>query len=313
MISKAVEVLRRGGLVAFPTETVYGLGANAEDELAVRRIFAIKGRPHTHPLIVHLPDHGFLDLWARDIPQLARVATAAFWPGPLTVVLRRSRRSIDLVTGGQDTVALRVPAHPLAAELLRAFRGGIAAPSANRFGRVSPTTAKHVENDLQSDVDLIIDGGPCPIGVESTILDLTGLPRILRPGGVTAEELETVLGVKVPVQQTSAVRVPGSLPLHYAPRAGVVIVDAEEIEERSNQLRRNGHKVAVIAQTGMSAGPGIPVFPMADLNEFARQLYGTFRRIDQEGYDMIVIQRPPNIGVGVAINDRLSRASGSTG
>ncbi|MGZ6141626.1 MAG: L-threonylcarbamoyladenylate synthase, partial [Myxococcaceae bacterium] len=193
-IAAAVAVLRRGGLVGLPTETVYGLAADAENELAVRRIFAVKGRPSTHPLIVHVAHASAIESWVTQVPPEAYRLASAFWPGPLTLVLRRSSRASDAVTGGQETVALRVPGHPVALAVLKAFDGGVAAPSANRFGQVSPTRAEHVRADLGSDVDLVLDGGPARVGVESTIVDLSGAePLLLRPGGVPVESVELVL------------------------------------------------------------------------------------------------------------------------
>jgi len=237
LLDQAVRVLRQGGLVAFPTETVYGLGADAGNELAVRRIFAAKGRPSTHPLIVHLAAADAMDAWAREVPSPARRLAEAFWPGPLTLVLPRSDLASDAVTGGQPTVALRVPAHPVALELLARFGGGIAAPSANRFGGVSPTTADHVRADLGSDVDLVLDGGPCTVGVESTIVDLSSETlSILRPGGVPQEEIERVLGLSVPVRAEGGPRMPGTLPSHYAPRAGLVLVPPGELQTCAGKL-----------------------------------------------------------------------------
>src|SRR5690349_19076998 len=194
-IEKAAGVLRAGGLVAFPTETVYGLGANAEDPAAVSRIFQVKGRPPSHPLIVHLGGAELLGDWVEDVPATARLLAERFWPGPLTLVLRRGRRVPLEATGGLETVAVRVPDHPVALALLSAFGGGVTAPSANRFGSVSPTTADHVRAELGDAVDFVLDGGPCEVGVESTIVDVTGdVPTVLRPGGVTREDLEAVLG-----------------------------------------------------------------------------------------------------------------------
>src|SRR6185503_20849697 len=199
-IQTAVDVLRKGGLVAFPTETVYGLGADADNEQALKAIFRVKGRPETHPLIIHLNRREQLQDWAASIPDSARKLAERFWPGPLTLILKKASRVSKVVTGGQETVGLRVPDHPAALSLLREFGGGVAAPSANRFGRVSPTTAEHVRQDLGGDVDFILDGGPCSIGVESTIVDLSsGDPVILRPGGLTKERLEETLGCSVPV------------------------------------------------------------------------------------------------------------------
>ncbi len=307
-IDRAVDVLRRGGLVALPTETVYGLGADARNELAVRRIFAVKGRPSSHPLIVHLPDASRLSDWARAVPESARRLAEAFWPGPLTMVLPRTERASDAVTGGQDTVALRVPAHPVARAVLERFGEGIAAPSANRFGGVSPTTAEHVRQDLGDAVDLILDGGPCAVGVESTIVDLSGSsPSILRPGGVGREAVERVLGRTVPLEKRSDVRAPGMLASHYAPRAGVVVAPAGELEAQALAAAQRGQKVAVMS---FAPVPGFPHYAVpADPAGFARALYGTLREIDAAGYELIVVVEPPPEGVGLAVRDRLQKAS----
>ena len=288
--ARAVETLRAGGLVAFPTETVYGLGADASNEGAVRRIFGVKGRPTTHPLIVHAADPW---PWAMESPAEAARLADRFWPGPLTMILRRSARASDAVTGGQGTVGLRVPSHPLALALLREFGGGVAAPSANRFGKVSPTTAKHVRDDLGGDVDFIVDGGPCAVGVESTIVDLSGgAPAILRPGGVTCEAIEEALGRRVPVREEGEVRAPGQLESHYAPRAEVVIATREEVESRAAELRKRGLKVEVLARPE------------------ARELYAALREADGRGADVVVVGRPAEEGIGLAVADRLRKAAG---
>ncbi len=311
LLKRAVEILRQGGVVALPTETVYGLAANAEDELAVRRVFAIKGRPATHPLIVHLAGVDALPDWARSIPEEARRLAAAFWPGPLTLVLPRTSRATDAVTGGQDTVALRVPAHPVALAVLRELGGGLAAPSANRFGRVSPTTAEHVRHDLGNDVDLVLDGGPSIVGVESTIVDLSsGAPAILRPGGLAAEELERVLGYPVPVRTASTVRVSGTLASHYAPRVGVVLVEPSEALARVEALRLQGLQVGFLGPSTLSLPRelirlDIPEDPAGA----ARLLYLRLREADVAGLDVLVACLPPAQGLGLAVRDRLSRAA----
>jgi len=310
LIAKAVDLLRSGGLVALPTETVYGLGADAENELAVRRIFAAKGRPPSHPLIVHVLDATAAWSWTREFPEAAGRLAAAFWPGPLTLVLRRSGRAADAITGGQDTVALRAPGHPVMRQVLAAFGGGIAAPSANRFGRVSPTRAEHVRADLGDAVDLILDAGPCPIGIESTIVDVSGEhPGLLRPGAVSPEEIERVLGRPLGAAP-SHVRAPGLLRSHYAPSASVELVAEEEIPGRAEALQREGRKVAVIAPGGSELPPGAREFPIAaDSAGFARDLYATFREIDRQGFDIILVVSPPSSGLGWAIRDRLARAA----
>lgn len=310
LIAKAVDLLRSGELVALPTETVYGLGADAENELAVRRIFAAKGRPPSHPLIVHVLDATAARSWTRDFPETADRLAAAFWPGPLTLVLRRSGRAADAITGGQGTVALRAPGHPVMRQVLTSFGGGIAAPSANRFGRVSPTRAEHVRADLGDAVDLILDAGPCPIGIESTILDVSGEhPGLLRPGAISPEEIERVLGRPLGAAP-SDVRAPGLLRSHYAPSAAVELVAAEEIPGRAEALQRVGRKVAVIAPRGSGLPPGAKEFPIAaDSAGFARDLYATFREIDRQGFDIILVVPPPSAGLGWAIRDRLARAA----
>jgi L-threonylcarbamoyladenylate synthase len=311
LLERAVEILRQGGVIALPTETVYGLAANAEDELAVRRIFAIKGRPATHPLIVHLPGAEAMPAWARHVPEEARRLAAAFWPGPLTLVLPRTPRATDAVTGGQDTVALRVPAHPVALAVLRGLAGGVAAPSANRFGQVSPTTAEHVRQDLGDEVELILDGGPCTVGVESTIVDLSsGEPAILRPGGLPAEELERVLGRPVPLRTASTVRVSGSLASHYAPRAGVVLVEPAEAAARAESLRAQGLQVGVLGPSSLALPRELPRFDIpTDPAGAARLLYLRLREADQQGLDVLVACLPAARGLGLAVRDRLARAA----
>jgi L-threonylcarbamoyladenylate synthase len=311
ILVRAVETLRRGGVIALPTETVYGLAANCEDELAVRRVFAIKGRPATHPLIIHVARAEELPSWARHVPEAAWRLAEAFWPGPLTLVLPRTSRATDAVTGGQDTVAIRVPHHPLALAVLDALGGGVAAPSANRFGRVSPTTAEHVRADLGDEVDLLLDGGPCTVGVESTIVDLSGdTPAVLRPGGLAVEEVERVLGRKVPVRTSSTVRVSGSLASHYAPRAGVVLSEPGEVVSRVESLRAQGLNVGVLGPPTLSLPPGIPRYEVPeDPAGAARVLYTRLREADLQGHDILVACLPRAEGLGIAVRDRLARAA----
>ncbi|HZI03798.1 MAG TPA: L-threonylcarbamoyladenylate synthase [Archangium sp.] len=310
-IARAVEILRRGGVIALPTETVYGLAANAEDELAVRRIFAIKGRPATHPLIVHVARAEALTAWARQVPEEAWRLASAFWPGPLTLVLPRTERATDAVTGGQDTVALRVPGHPVALAVLEALGGGVAAPSANRFGRVSPTTAEHVRADLGAEVDLVLDGGPSTVGVESTIVDLSsGEPVVLRPGGLAVEEVERVLGRPVPVRASSTVRVSGSLASHYAPRAGVVLAEPAQVAGRVEALRAQGQRVGVLGPASLSLPGGVPRYDVPeDPGGAARVLYTRLREADEQGHDVLVACLPRAEGLGRAVRDRLARAA----
>ncbi len=296
-IDAAAEVLARGGLVAFPTETVYGLGADATDEVAVGRIFAVKGRPRDHPLIVHLADAEWLDDWAADVPDRARALAAAYWPGPLTLLVRRSERVPDAITGGRSTVGLRVPGHPVALSLLRRFGSGLAAPSANRFGRVSPTTAAHVRADLGDDVDLVLDGGPCSVGVESTIVDVTtAVPTILRHGGVSATAVAAVAGEVVEVP-TGPSRAPGMLKSHYAPRAAVVLArDPDDAARLAARYRDTGRTVDVL-------DPGV------DAVAYARHLYEWLRDADARHLDVLVVVPPPDDGLGAAVNERLRKAA----
>ena len=294
-IPQAVEVLRKGGLVAFPTETVYGLGADADNAQAIQAIFRVKDRPTRHPLIVHLGSGDEVKDWAVSIPDEAHLLIRTYWPGPLTLVLKKAQRVLRSVTGGQDTVGLRVPDHKMALAMLREFRGGVAAPSANRFGRVSPTSADHVRRDLGADVDFILDGGLCAVGVESTIVDFSsGEPIILRPGGVTREALQETLRQSLTVRAGGPVRAPGTLESHYAPRAAVVIAAPAESSALAERLRGEGKKVALLL--GRDISPD--------------QLYASLRRADDAGADVIVVPQPEEAGMGLAVADRLRKAAG---
>ncbi|HLY07779.1 MAG TPA: L-threonylcarbamoyladenylate synthase [Planctomycetota bacterium] len=294
-IQHAVALLRRGGLVAFPTETVYGLGADADNLQAVESIFRVKGRPSTHPLIVHLGSGEDVKDWAVSVPDEAHLLMSIYWPGPLTLILKTTQRVLRAVTGGQDTVGLRVPDHKVALAMLREFRGGVAAPSANRFGRVSPTCADHVRQDLGADVDFVLDGGACAVGLESTIVDFSsGEPVILRPGGVTREALQETLRQTVTVRTGGSLRAPGLLESHYAPRAAVVLVDAAESSARTEALRAEGKQVVLLL-----AGDTAP-----------DRLYASLRRADETGAEVIVVPLPEESGMGLAVADRLRKAAG---
>jgi L-threonylcarbamoyladenylate synthase len=314
-IARAVEVLRRGGLVAFPTETVYGLGADAENQAAVRRIFEVKGRPAGHPLIVHLGRGAKLVDWAAGPTPLAQALAARFWPGPLTLVVRKPPRLPAVVTGGLPTVGLRMPRHPVTQALLAAFDGAVAAPSANRFGAVSPTTAVHVREDLGADVDLVLEGGPCEIGLESTIVDVSGdSPAILRPGTITREALEAVAGQPMPLRAGGPVRAPGQLVSHYAPRAEVVLVPEGAIAETARRLLAQGRRVGVLvteplADDGLTAAGLREVVVSGSRADLARQLYAALRELDHS-CDAIITSLPQDEGLGTAIADRLRRAAG---
>jgi L-threonylcarbamoyladenylate synthase len=317
-LARAVAALRAGGLVAFPTETVYGLGCDAESPEALRRLYAVKHRPADHPVIVHVGEPAALDRFAGDVSEAARTLVAELWPGPLTVVVARSARIPDEVTGGRDTVGLRMPDEPTALALLRGFGGAIAAPSANRFGRVSPTTAADVRADLGDDVDVVLDGGPCRVGVESTIVDCTGAdPTILRVGAIPQAVIERVLGVPVPLRTTGEIAAPGALPGHYAPRARVVLVDARAVGARAAGLLGAGERVGLLMLAPVPTGlPGglVVLDPPGDVDEYARSLYTRLRDADRASLDVVLAVAPPPDGVGAAVVDRLTRAAaGSAG
>lgn len=315
-IAAAVAILRAGGVVAFPTETVYGLGADALNPLAVGRIFTIKGRPAHHPLIVHLADVTQLEHWARDIPPVAFDLARRFWPGPLTLILKRAAQVPDSVTGGQDTVGLRMPKHPVALDLLRRFGGGIAAPSANRFGRISPTMKEHVRAELGVAVDLILEGGPCAVGLESTIVSLVGKePEILRPGGIAREALAAALGTPVGINTTQnlAPRAPGTLKAHYAPRTPLRILTAGRLEQEASALHASGQRVGVLERARSDLPNlerevhryGMPNTP----EEYARRLYATLRQLDASHLDYILVEQVPDTAAWLAVRDRLQRAA----
>ncbi len=321
-IARAAEILRGGGLVAFPTETVYGLGANALDAEAVARIFVAKERPFADPLIVHLSGPDQLPRVVRAVSPLSRILAETFWPGPLTLVLPKQPQVPPLVTAGLDTVAVRVPDHPVALALLRAADVPIAAPSANRFGHTSPTTAQHVWHDLHGRIDLILDGGATPVGVESTVLDASASPaRILRPGGVTAEMLEAVIGPVTVLQRDPGsdrgLPSPGLLETHYAPHAELIFCQGRnarqalvaEVQAALAAGRRPG-VLALDEETDVLARAGAIVYPLgADLGSVARRLYAGMRWLDAQGVDVILARDFGVGGLGLAIRDRLTRAA----
>jgi L-threonylcarbamoyladenylate synthase len=312
-IREAAAVLRAGGLVAFPTETVYGLGADATNARAVRRVYAVKGRPPDHPIIVHLASADDLDTYAVDVSAAARALAHACWPGPLTLVVRLREGTIaSEVTGGRATVALRVPAHPVALALLEELGRGVAAPSANRFGRVSPTTAAHVRADLGDDVDLVLDGGPAAIGVESTIVDCSRLhPAILRLGGVDAATLDALVGEPVEQLTRGEVAAPGTLERHYSPAARVIVVEAGDVADRATSFLARGERVGLLAITppaGLPADLEILRAP-GDADEYARVLYARLREADEHELDVVLAVAPPPDGIGAAVIDRLARSA----
>lgn len=312
-VNQAANVLHAGRLVAFPTETVYGLGADARNAEAVGRIFTAKGRPADHPLIVHISDAQQLTQWAQNIPQIAWKLAEAFWPGPLTLILPKLSNVPDAVTGGLDTVALRVPSHPDALALLKEFGSGIAAPSANRYGQVSPTSAVDVQEELGDRVDLILDGGRCPVGIESTIVDLsTTTPRILRPGKITQEELSRVLGTPVATVSNTKVHYPGGNPSHYSPRARVILASSHNVAQLIEEWQQRGQKVGVLASNLPNLLPENVTWLRLTQNseEQAHELYHCLREADHLDLQVLVAVMPQDVGIGHAVCDRLRRAAG---
>jgi len=311
-LEQAVTALRDGELVAFPTETVYGLGANAQNPAAVKRIFELKERPPDHPVIVHLDNPKYLHRWAREVPENARKLAARFWPGPLTMVLPRSEGVHDVVTGGQDTVAIRVPSHPMAQQLLTAFGGGIAAPSANRFGRVSPTRAEHVREEFGDAVRVVLDGGESQIGLESTIVSFDGEQvRLLRPGFVTYSQLKEVVGDVIVGASASTPRVPGAKVSHYAPMTPMTIVPVDEIDKRAETLSEGGRRVAVLAmRLPLKTYPSVTWINAGRRPDaFAHDLYANLRALDKAGCEQILVQDVPSEEKWTAIRDRLNRGA----
>jgi L-threonylcarbamoyladenylate synthase len=307
-VRRAAEILKRGGLVAFPTETVYGLGADASRLTAVARLYQVKRRPLDHPVIIHFADAASAFSWAREVSAAAQKLAAKFWPGPLTLILRKSPKVGGHVTGGQDTIGLRVPSHPVAQELLREFGGGIAAPSANRFGQVSPTTASHVHLDLGEDVDLVLDGGPSEVGIESTIVDLSsGDPVMLRPGKITAAELETVLGVPLGKRQADSPRHSGGLERHYAPRTPARLVPTHQFDQEIAKLK---DKVAVLAFSRPDERVDYWLRMPREPQAYAQKLYAALRELDGAHCEMILIEAPPEAPEWAGVRDRLERATG---
>ena len=309
---RAVAALRAGELVGFPTETVYGLGADATNDDALHRLYAAKGRPRDHPVIVHLGSIAELDRWGTAVSRAARELAAQWWPGPLTLIVAASARVSRVATGGLDTVGLRVPAHPLALQLLEVFGGGIAAPSANRFGRVSPTTAEAVRAAFGPEVAIVLDGGPCAVGVESTIVDCTETsPRVLRHGAVTVEMISELLGAVPAVGGTT--RAPGTLASHYAPDARVELVAARALAARVRELADAGVTCGVIEMRAGAAperaGTAVTLATVDSVAEYARVLYSALRKADDLGVDVVLAVSPPLRGIGAAVVDRLQRAA----
>lgn len=313
-IARAATILKVGGLVALPTETVYGLGADAADDQAVARIFAAKGRPADHPLIVHIASANEMTRWARDIPEAAWKLAAQFWPGPLTLILKRASGVAEAASGGLDTIGLRVPGHPIAQALLHAFGGGVAAPSANRFGRISPTCVDHVLSELEGRIEAVIDGGPCAVGLESTILDLSGPhPQVLRPGWITAEALAAVIGLVDTQPSAQAPQVSGSLEAHYAPDTPLHLIESSRLEAEAAKLAATG-SVIVLARRALRSPVQCTWMQLSDeAVEYGHDLYARLREADAQGCATLLIEQPPSTSEWAAVNDRLRRAAVGSG
>ena len=292
-VARALEIVRNGGLIGLPTETVYGLAADASQKTAIAKIFSVKGRPNNHPLIVHVSSLDVARTWSSQWTHSAELLGSTYWPGPLSVIVQKSSIVLDEVTGGHQTVAVRVPGHELALELLQQFKGGLAAPSANKFGKVSPTTAQHVLDDLGDDVDYILDGGPCRVGVESTIVDCSPeVPVVLRPGGITAEAIESI--VALDSIDSGVSRAPGMLLAHYAPLCEVVLV--ENMQQAQGSLGDANNKYRILDAS-------------IDPISFASTMYSLLRQCDLDGIQKLVVVLPEPIGIGLAIRDRLTKAA----
>jgi L-threonylcarbamoyladenylate synthase len=305
-VRRAAEILRAGGLVAFPTETVYGLGADASSEKAMARLYAVKGRPADHPVIVHLDSLERALAWTRDVPREARLLAERFWPGPLTLILQRSDKAKDFVTGGQPSVGIRVPSHPVAQALLKEFGGGVAAPSANRFGRISPTSAAHVREDLGSDVDLVLEGGPSEVGIESTIVDLSGGTAVLlRPGGISQVDLQQIVALKE--KSASSPRHSGGLERHYSPRTPARLVPTHLLDK---EIAQRGDRVAVLAFSRPDERVDFWLRMPREPQGYAQRLYAALRELDGTGCELILVEAPPEAPAWAAVRDRLLRACG---
>ncbi len=314
-IRDAARRLERGELVAFPTETVYGLGADAENPCDVTYIYEAKGRPSNHPVIVHVAPEADLSYWTTDISDDARKLIAAFWPGPLTLILKRAAHIPNTVSGGQDSIGIRCPSHPVAQALLRTFKdgkGGVAAPSANRFGHVSPTTAQHVRDEFGVDnplVKCVLDGGQSEVGIESTIVDLSrGRAVLLRPGHVSMAQLEAVLGYAPALPDAEAPRVSGTLDAHYAPATPVVLIASQELAQVLDALNKRGLRAVLMHYTeAASARNGVRLSSQADA--YAHDLYAALRAMDETDSELIVVEAPPQDEAWRGVNDRLRRAA----
>lgn len=319
-INDAAHRLELGELVAFPTETVYGLGADAENPEAVARIYQAKGRPSNHPVIVHLPPDADLQHWAQSVSADAQKLMAAFWPGPLTLILKRASHIPDAVSGGQDSIGLRCPSHPVAQALLKTFKqgkGGIAAPSANKFGHVSPTIAQHVRDEFTAEfaanglVQTILEGGQSEVGIESTIIDMSrGQAVLLRPGQISAAQIAAVLGKTPQMPDAAAPRASGTLESHYAPQTPVVLMAADRVFETVQLLHANNKRVALMHHSPQQKLPIVAACLLqASAANYAHELYAALRRLDVAQADIILVEMPPADAEWDGINDRLRRAA----
>lgn len=314
-IEQAVELLRAGELVAFPTETVYGLGADASNEQALKKIFSLKNRPENHPLIVHLADIDQVGDWVTEFGAAAETLARTFWPGPLTLILPKAHKVSPLLTGGQDTVGLRIPSHPVARQLLKKFAGGVAAPSANRFGGISPTRAAHVQNEFPAGLSLILEGGNCEVGIESTIIAISDHGLVmLRPGHITSDQILRTTGLSCSADNRQGIRVSGSLDKHYAPKTPAFLVNAAQLHETLHRKSVEGANCGVLSCT---------VLPEEDDSAswvhlgnrppaYAQELYNSLRKLDQQKLDLLIVERPPIGQEWLAILDRLQRACEKT-
>jgi len=314
----AARKLEAGKLVAFPTETVYGLGGDAENAAAIADIYAAKGRPANHPVIVHVAPEADISYWAADVPPQARALIDAFWPGPLTLILKRAAHVPAAASGGQDSIGVRCPSHPVAQALLREFKGGkggVAGPSANKFGHVSPTTAQHVReefNEADSLLDYVLDGGQSEVGIESTIVDLSRVEThgavLLRPGQISVDQIAAVLGEAPRAPDAAAPRASGTLDAHYAPHTPVALVAPEQLASVLSQLTAGGHKVALIYRTAAITAHASAKMP-TDADQYAHDLYAALRDMDHKGADVIIVESLPQTAEWQGINDRLRRAA----
>ncbi|MDF2690262.1 MAG: threonylcarbamoyl-AMP synthase [Gammaproteobacteria bacterium] len=315
-IKQAVNILKQGGLVAMPTETVYGLAADASNPEAVKKIYAAKGRPASHPVIVHLAGIEQIDSWAIDISAAVKKMLSQFWPGPLTIIAKKAPHVSEVLTGGQDSIGLRVPNHPVAQALLKAFGGGLAAPSANRFGRISPTDAEHVKEELADKVDLILEGGRSTVGIESTILDISRKPyKILRPGAISKDQISQALGEEIEEvgEQNHKVRAPGMLASHYAPKTCLQLIESNKLSDKLMECSKGLNSIAVLAyhQPSLSFPNVRWLIVENNPQSYAHGLYANLRLLDSEGHSVIIVEAVPEAKEWSAVADRLKRASAS--